>query len=225
MTNEELLISQIKDPYRVKPIKIPYDPKKIFFTSDLHFNHKNIMNFCKRPFKDIDEMKDILIANWNNVVGKDCIVFDLGDFAFAGTGEWKRILKELNGIHILIKGNHEVTRAPQPSALRDFFAVYENLTIEINGQKIYLNHFPYLCMDGTYKTEHQPWQLFGHVHLSPIMENNIGKDFDRLKILFPNQYDVGVDFNNYEPISFEEVKEKIDYQIQNNVNCLTWIKW
>ena len=103
-------------------------------------------------------------------------------------------------------------------------AVYENLIIKIKDQVIYLNHFPYLCFDGTYRTNNIPWQLFGHVHLNSCKEKNTGKDFERLKFLFPNQYDVGVDFNNYRPISYLEVKEKIEYQMQNNINCLYWIK-
>lgn len=225
MTDAEYLLSQITNNNRTKPVEVPFNPEKIFFVSDMHFGHKNIMTFCQRPFKDLDEMKDKLIENWNNTVKEDDLVFDLGDFAFAGTGEWRRILRELNGFHILIRGNHDVSRAPQPSALKDFFAVCESLTIKIGDQKIYLSHYPYLCFDGTYKKEDQPWQLFGHVHLSPIKEKNTGKDFDRLQMLFPNQYDVGVDFNYYRPISFMELKSKIEYQIENNVNCLTWIQW
>ena len=108
--------------------------------------------------------------------------------------------------------------------MEKFAAVYENLTIKIEDQVIYLNHFPYLCFDGTYRKTDIPWQLFGHVHLNSCKEKNTGKDFERLKLLFPNQYDVGVDFNNYRPISYLEVKEKIEYQMQNNINCLYWIK-
>lgn len=54
------------------------------------------------------------------------------------------------------------------------------------------------------------WQLFGHVHSSPT---GSGLDCNRLVHLFPYQYDVGVDNNNYTPISWEEVKKKIQHQI------------
>lgn len=207
-----------------KAINITYNPEKIFFTSDLHFFHRNIMQFCQRPFNNLVEMNEALIDNWNNTVDNDSIVFDLGDFAFAGTGGWKSLLGRLNGVHVLIKGNHDRSRAPQPSIIERFAAIYENLTIKIEDQVIYLNHFPYLCFDGTYRKTDIPWQLFGHVHLNSCKEKNTGKDFERLKLLFPNQYDVGVDFNDYRPISYLEVKEKIEYQMQNNINCLHWIK-
>ncbi len=50
----------------------------VFFTSDTHFNHTNIIRFCSRPFKDVEHMNETLIANWNRVVGPDNIVFHLG---------------------------------------------------------------------------------------------------------------------------------------------------
>ena len=53
----------------------------IWFTSDTHFSHCNIIKYCNRPFKDVDEMNKILIQNWNNVVRPDDIVWHLGDFA------------------------------------------------------------------------------------------------------------------------------------------------
>lgn len=224
VTNEEYLISEIKNNNRLKPVEVPYNLDKIFFTSDSHHFHRNIMTFCQRPFDSVEEMNEELIRRWNNVVTNDSVVFDLGDFAFAGTGGWRRLLKRLNGLHVLIKGNHDRSRAPQPSALNEFPVICENLTIKIEDQVIYLNHFPYLCFDGTYRKTDIPWQLFGHVHLNSCKEKNTGKDFERLKLLFTNQYDVGVDFNNYTPISYLEVKEKIEYQMQNNVNCLHWIK-
>lgn len=170
-------------------------------------------------------MDSNIIQNWNRFVKPNDIVFDLGDFAFASNGRWKELLNQLNGYHYLILGNHDRSRYPGEKTMKLFDGVSEQMTLIIDDQKIYLNHYPYLCLDGTYKKDNQPWQLFGHVHLNVFKDKNTGKDFERLKLLFPNQYDVGVDFNYYRPISFLELKSKIEYQIQNNVNCLTWIQW
>ena len=83
----------------------------------------------------------------------------------------------------------------------------------MNGKKIYLNHFPFLCYDGTYRRfEDAVWQLFGHVHSSERNKN--GLDNSRLSMLFPTQYDVGVDNNDYTPVSFEQVKNIIEKQMQ-----------
>ena len=57
------------------------DGSKIFFTSDTHFDHANIIKFCDRPFKDVEEMNWKLIKNWNDKVPQDGLVFHLGDFA------------------------------------------------------------------------------------------------------------------------------------------------
>lgn len=92
----------------VKPIKLDSSKQRIFFTSDLHFGHQNIIRFCNRPWKTTDEMEEALIENWNSVVTDDDIVFDLGDFAFAPNSKWKEILGELNGQHHLIVGNHKI---------------------------------------------------------------------------------------------------------------------
>lgn len=59
-----------------------FDGSRVFFTSDTHFNHTNIIRFCNRPFKDVAHMNETIIANWNSVVGPDDIIFHLGDFLF-----------------------------------------------------------------------------------------------------------------------------------------------
>ena len=88
---------------------------------------------------------------------------------------------------------------------------------------MYLNHYPFLCYAGTYRPEKETvWALSGHTHICKT--ENIGKDFEKMKYLFPMQYDVGVDFNDFTPISFKEVKEKIEFQIANNVNLMYWVK-
>ena len=197
------------------------ETSNLFFTSDNHFNHANIIKFCNRPFDSVEEMNETLISNWNNTVPKDGIVFHLGDFAFGGSEVWHKILSRLNGQIHLILGNHDLKNFRQGYA-DSFASVQEQLTIDIGKKKVILTHFPLLCYHGTWGTEMNVWNLIGHVHT--LKSNNSGKDFERLQYLFPTQYDVGVDFNNYTPISFQEVKEKIDFQVKNNVNMLYWIK-
>ena len=57
---------------------------KIFLIGDLHFGHRNIIKYCNRPFKDVEDMTEKLIKNWNSVVGKNDIVYVDGDFALCG---------------------------------------------------------------------------------------------------------------------------------------------
>ena len=91
-----------------------------------------------------------------------------------------------------------------------FEYVCNQLLINIEGRNVYLNHCPFLCYSGTYSQE-PTYQLFGHVHTH---QNSTGKDDERLKNLFPYQYDVGVDNNNFSPISWSEVDVIIKKQIE-----------
>lgn len=184
-----------------------YDGNKVYFTSDTHFNHENIIRFCHRPFKDVEVMNETLIANWNSVVGSDDDVFHLGDFCLGGAAEWTKILDRLNGKIHLIVGNHDLKNLRQ-GFINRFDEVVMQRHIVIEKHSIYLNHYPFLCFSGAYKDD--VWQLFGHVH---TRKNNTGIDADRLQFLYPTQYDVGVDNNNFKPVSYEQVKNAIEKQL------------
>lgn len=178
-----------------------------YFTSDTHFYHGNIIRFCNRPFEDVEMMNDTIISNWNNTVGLDDTVFHLGDFCLGGSAEWTKILDRLNGKIYLILGNHDLKNLRQGYVDR-FEHVTMQMHIEVDKQKIYLNHYPFLCFDGGYK---DVWQLFGHVH---TRKNNTGIDAARLQYLYPTQYDVGVDNNNFMPVSFAQMKIIIEKQVE-----------
>ena len=186
-----------------------FDADKVFFTSDTHFGHENIISYCGRPFKNANEMDEKLIANWNALVSPDDIVFHLGDFAMGGSEEWNKILSRLNGHIYLIYGNHDLKNMRQGYTGR-FEHVSMQMRIEVGKQKIYLNHYPYLTFEGAYKSV---WQLFGHVH---TRKNNTGCDAERLRYLLPTQYDAGVDNNRYTPVSFKQVQSIIEKQIRNS---------
>ena len=183
--------------------------KHIFFTSDTHFGHSNIIWMCKRPYSDVEEMNQKLIENWNNVVKPDDLVFHLGDFTFGGQPLWRSIREQLNGNIILIKGNHDDRNLKNGCKVL-FDGVYDQVKFYIENRCIYLNHYPFLCYGGSYRSEEDAvFQLFGHVHSGP---NSTGLDNDRLKMLFPYQLDVGVDNMNYKPVSWEQIKEIIHEQ-------------
>lgn len=197
----------------VKPLVLDSSKQGIWFTSDLHFGHANILKFCNRPWETTDEMNADLIKNWNSVVKPDDLVFDLGDFAFASNSKWKDLLSQLNGHHYLILGNHDITRWPGDKTMELFEGVSHQMILKIDGRTVYLNHYPYLCFGGVWRRpEHAVYQLFGHVHSGPNCE---GADTNRLVNLFPYQYDVGVDNNNYTPVSWEQVKEIIQKQVDD----------
>ncbi len=187
-----------------------FNAEHTFFTSDTHFNHANIIRFCNRPFKDVEQMNEVMITNWNNAISKDDTVFHLGDFCLGGAAEWTKILDRLNGKIYLIMGNHDLKNIRQGFISR-FEHVAMQMRIEIGKKRIYLCHYPFLCFEGSYKDD--VWQLFGHVH---TRRSNSGIDAGRLQYLYPTQYDVGVDNNNFTPVSFGQVKRIIDKQVEQS---------
>ena len=187
-----------------------FNAEHTFFTSDTHFNHAILIRFCNRPFKDVEQMNEVMITNWNNAISKDDTVFHLGDFCLGGAAEWTKILDRLNGKIYLIMGNHDLKNIRQGFISR-FEHVAMQMRIEIGKKRIYLCHYPFLCFEGSYKDD--VWQLFGHVH---TRRSNSGIDAGRLQYLYPTQYDVGVDNNNFTPVSFGQVKRIIDKQVEQS---------
>lgn len=193
----------------------------IFFTSDLHFGHKNILDFCNRPYKTVSEMNVGLIDNWNSVVPENGMVFVLGDFCFGNATLWENCRNALHGKICLIKGNHDKL-ASNVTESKLFEEVCIQKTIQIDDRLVIMNHYPFLCYAGTYQNpKTATWQLFGHLHLS---KTGIGLDSKRTINCFPTQYDVGVDLNDYKPLTWQQVSDKINFQIKNNTNVHYWIE-
>lgn len=185
-----------------------FEPENIWFTSDTHFCHENIIMFSGRPFANAAEMNEELIRRWNETVPEDGVVFHLGDFCMGGSKEWNDIMYRLHGKIYLVLGNHDMKYIKQ-GLMQRFELVTQQMSIRVGGQSIILNHNPFLCYGGSYR---DVWQLFGHVHSGPL--SHTGLDFPRLKMLFPLQYDVGVDNNDFHPVSFAEVKARIEAQVE-----------
>jgi len=187
------------------------DVSEVFFTSDTHFCHANIIKFCGRPFKDVHEMNEVLIDNWNKTVGPHDIVYHLGDFCFAGSAAWHSLLGQLNGRIHLILGNHD-----EKNIRQGYMNLFESVSFQkhliIGPNNFYLNHYPYLCYPGHHS---HTYQLFGHVHSSPFKFDGI--DAKRMQDnIKSTQYDVGVDWNNFKPISYTDLIKRLEYQVENN---------
>lgn len=185
-------------------IIIDINETNVFFTSDSHFQHKNIIKYCNRPFKTIRDMDSTLIKNWNSVVGPNDIIFHAGDFCFGSKSSWAYLCDALNGKKYLAAGNHDKNITPDKFVdVQHLFNVriLGDPEMESDGQRITISHYPMLSW---YQSHRGSWQLFGHVHGG--LSN---KDETRTT---PNQLDVGVDVHNFTPVSYEEVKTIITKQ-------------
>lgn len=79
----------------------------IYYTADHHFGHSNIIRFCDRPFKNVIEMDETLINNWNNAVSDDDIVYILGNLVFRSEKSASYYVERLKGTKHLVLGNHD----------------------------------------------------------------------------------------------------------------------
>ena len=202
----------------------PEDVRNIWFVSDTHGFHQNILKYCNRPFGSVEEMNEAIVANWNSVVKPDDHVYHLGDFCFGNVEKWNWFLEpgKLNGHIHLILGNHDPERVFREGTLIERFdsIEYEHILI-IEGWTVILNHFPFMSFSNN--LDHKVIGLSGHTHVGQLSSSV--ESYDALNAMYkPNQYDVGVDNNNFTPVSWAEVKNKVTAQIENNVNLMYWLK-
>ena len=164
--------------------------KDIFFTSDTHFNAQRTLDLSKRPFNDLNEMNSTLINNWNSVVGKNDIVFHLGDF-----GDY-RFREFLNGDIILIKGNYERYYKEDfennKHYFKDFYEMMHSICIPSDDLAYIINmtHEPHRVKH--FKVDESHINLFGHVH--------------KLCMIKPYGINVSSDCHNFTPIDLDTVK-------------------
>jgi len=186
----------------------------IFFTSDMHINHKNILTLCNRPYPNIDAHDDDIIQRHNSVVTDSDDVWDLGDIAYRCSAEdcFERI-KRLNGKRHIIMGNHDksLRQAYKKGLLKDMInsgkleiiggetaindstlAISKMLTID--NHKVFISHYAHKTWPGAFRGT---IMLYGHSH-----GNMIESQY--------KSFDIGVDSNGYFPWSWLQVKDKID---------------
>lgn len=179
----------------------------IYIISDIHFCHKNIIEFEKsrNVFSDVNEMNEAIVENWNSVVKNDDTVFFLGDL---GIGNEKEILhwaSKLKGKINFIHGNHDNSKLVKGMKRLGWNELGYGHRIKSNGIMIYMSHFPM-----TIGARPKYFNLHGHIH---SMESD-----------YYNQINVCTDSDLFgrkigEPIPLDEVLELIHTRAEENKNA------
>ena len=164
----------------------------VYFISDLHFGHENIIKYCNRPFDSTAEMDEELIKKWNEKVKPEDTVYVLGDIALS---KFKvDLIVRLNGKKHLIIGNHDYHNLKVIKNLKCFNSISYMKVIKHKGKTLTLCHFPTYSFIGDYL-------IYGHVH-------NNEKDESWLAIRKnPQTLNASVEINGYAPVTFEELVE------------------
>lgn len=170
-----------------------YSGRNVWFISDIHFGHTNIIKYCNRPFANATEMNEQIIRNLQDTVGQDDIIIFVGDIAFTSTEQANSYLSRIPGYKILVIGNH------------DF---HKRVLRELNFDEIHLCHnFQHNNID--YALTHYPmnnlplpWiNIHGHIH---------DKHLDTLQHI-----NVSIEVLNYKPISFTDLQKIAETRVNS----------
>lgn len=161
---------------------------KIWFISDTHFNHLNIIKYCDRPFKSVEEMNHTLVHNWNSVVSDEDTVYFLGDFSLGNYEKFVNFTKILKGHKHFIFGNHDHV-SKSKILLAGFESAQYKLVLKYKDKNFVLMHHPE-------EVENGEICIYGHVHNKPVE-------------LQSKSFCVCVECINYTPIEIEEIIERV----------------
>jgi calcineurin-like phosphoesterase family protein len=171
-----------------------------FLTADTHFGHPLMLTACNRPYANVHEMNEALVRYWNSVVHPKDTVWHLGDFSMKlDNREMAEIFYALNGRKHLIIGNHDVLKdgGILPGLERlGWESISHAAEIKHDGQRIMLSHYAGWTWNAAHKGA---FQAFGHSH-----GDLVG---------LPGSIDVGVDAQEYAPISAEEFVRQAENSI------------
>ena len=169
----------------------------IYYISDIHFGHRNVIGMDNRPFETIEEMDEILIHRWNERVIDEDDVYIVGDFAYRNgrTADW--YLKRLKGRKHLIIGNHDLATLRNAKAM-ELFASVEKMNMVIdNGRMVSLCHYPVAEWNGK---RHGGFHVHGHIH---CRRDDVYTFMSR----FDCALNAGCMINDYRPATLDELIE------------------
>ncbi len=207
--------------------------KKIFSTADWHCYSDSILKLANRPFDNMEHQIRVLINNYNAIVPPNGVCYFLGDMGDNKGGQLKAVMDKLNGTKILIKGNHD--RNPSSSYMAGFDVVLQSASLMIAKELITLSHYPLLGVfredvsgmknavltDNWYgESRHISYaihdngqkHLHGHTHL----------DGSETKVKTLKQWDIGVDGNNFRPVSINQVESWIVFSNEELKYSITY---
>ena len=166
----------------------------IWFGSDFHFDHKNVIDFCNRPFTNITEMNNFIIQRFKDQVKPGDVVYFLGDLQFSTAKVWMESITSIQGVEVhLIQGNHDSKKVCN---FKGWITTSSLKDIKVNDTKIVLCHYPIEEWRGK---NHGSIHLHGHTH--GLKSHKSGYKYKRL--------DVGYDSIGDVLISFDDVLARI----------------
>jgi len=154
---------------------------RIFFSADCHFDHANIIKYCHRPFKTVEDMNNTIVDNWNKIVRSDDLVYHVGDFAYRGHTNARVWESRLNGQIVHIRGNHDNNNGVK--------TLIDKCMMFFGGKDVFVQHHPPDIVPSC------DFCICGHIH-----DKWKYKMIENVPVI-----NVGVDVWNYEPVKIDNV--------------------
>lgn len=187
---------------------------KIFYTSDQHFGHKNIIEYCERPFNSVEHMNAELIRLHNETVAPEDIVWHLGDFSLHDKYVTE-FLPLLNGTHHLIAGNHDRCHPVHKKKAEKYKEIYLNAgfkSIALSSHCLLpygipadMSHFPYASVADLEIYEGKFLNFRPKNHFNYLLHGHIHRNWKKLGKMI----NVGVDVWDFKPVSVEQISALI----------------
>lgn len=177
---------------KINNTSFQFGEHNIWFWSDTHFNHNNIIKYSNRPFIDLEEMNNQMINYHNELVQPNDIVIWCGDIGFGKETEINNIINQCNGYKILVVGNHDMTRSGNLYKLK-FDEIHPCLVLQENDISLWITHYP---LDSVPKNT---INIHGHTHTINLNEYNIN---------------VSVEQTDYRPISMDSIIKRASEYIK-----------
>ncbi len=176
---------------------------KVYITTDTHFNHKKLVEYCERP-----ENFDELIWKGLENLPKDCLLIHLGDVCIGNDLEVHKRIKKLPYRKILVKGNHD-GKSNKWYLDNGWDSVCDNFSDHFFGRYITFSHLP---VNGV-----QNLNIHGHFHNNLhrlldgkfVVEGEEERNKDVLAILTKNHKLLAIEDTHYRPVSLMKFIERV----------------
>lgn len=172
----------------------------IWFSSDLHFNHNKSFIYDARGCDSIEQMNQIILDNFNQLVAPTDDLWLLGDLVMGETYKAHELLTQLPGKKHIILGNHDTTLRTELYRSLGWDCQYATM-LKYNKYCFYLSHYPTLV--GNFEEPFAPWNLHGHTH-----------DLNAFSVN-PRCYNVNVDAHELAPIEINDIISHIKEYTKN----------
>lgn len=171
-----------------------------YFISDTHLGHEAVIKYDSRPFSDVAEMDEAIIARWNAKVTNGDTVYIVGDLCWE-TSDAPSYLSRLKGKKVLIIGNHDEKWLKRTDSAKYFNQIAPYSETEIDHVKITLCHYPMLEWRNSRKKGSEKklgYLIHGHTHKR-------SGEFFKPMFLIPHALNAGADLNDFTPVTFDEL--------------------